>query len=323
MSVPYGWLTRLRNRCYDCGWRRVHRVGAPVISVGNLTLGGTGKTPCVEYVARFYRDLGRRPAILSRGYGGGGKANDEALVLRDNLPDVPHLQGKDRVLLALRVTAERRADVLILDDAFQHRRLGRDLDIVLLDATEPWGHGHLFPRGLLREDVAGLCRADVVVLTRCDLVRPEERGRLREEVARLAPGAAVAEAVHRPLGLIGGDGTMARPAQLEDRPVVAFCGLGNPEAFRGTLAGLGLAVRDFRVFPDHHAYSPKDGAALEAWAARQEKDCVVLTSQKDLVKLRLSRLGGRELWALRIGLHLESGRAVLESKLRQVLGVGD
>src|SRR5205823_9863977 len=129
--------------------------------VGNLTLGGTGKTPCVEYVARYFRARGRRVVILSRGYG-----DDEARLLADNLPDVPHLQGQDRVALADQAAKGWPADVLVLDDGFQHRRLARDLDIVLIDATEPWGYGRLFPRGLLRESPEGLRRADLVVLTR-------------------------------------------------------------------------------------------------------------------------------------------------------------
>src|SRR5947199_10786584 len=156
-SLPYGAAVRLRNRLYDRGWKRTQRSAAPVVSVGNLTLGGTGKTPCVEYLARFYRGRDVRVAILSRGYGAGVPAqrvvgpNDEALVLEENLPDVPHLQGADRVALAGVAVEELEAELLILDDGFQHRRLGRDLDVVLLDATEPFGHGRLFPRGLLRE----------------------------------------------------------------------------------------------------------------------------------------------------------------------------
>src|SRR5262249_26736647 len=157
-----------------------------VVSVGNLTLGGTGKTPCVEYVCRFYRDLDLRVAVLSRGYGAANGRNDEALVLEENLPDVPHLQGADRVALARAAVEELESEVLVLDDGFQHRRLARDLDVVLVDATNPWGFGRLFPRGLLRESPRGLGRAGVVVLTRCDQVPDEERARLRQQVSRLA-----------------------------------------------------------------------------------------------------------------------------------------
>src|SRR5207244_2544053 len=151
------------------GWKRVERAGVPVVSVGNLTLGGTGKTPCVEYVCRFYRGLDLLVAILSRGYGAEHGPNDEALVLEEDLPDVPHLQGADRVALARVAVEELESEVLVLDDGFQHRRLGRDLDIVLLDALEPFGLGRLFPPGLLREPVGSLRRAGVVVLSGADL----------------------------------------------------------------------------------------------------------------------------------------------------------
>src|SRR5262249_38150143 len=148
-SIPYSVVVRCRNRLYDCCPKRSVRVGVPVVSVGNLTLGGTGKTPCVEYVARFYRRCGIRVVILSRGYGSNRGRNDEALLLEENLPDVLHLQGKDRVQLARQAIAKLGAEILILDDGFQHRRLYRDLDLVLIDVLNPLGHGALFPRGLL------------------------------------------------------------------------------------------------------------------------------------------------------------------------------
>ena len=148
MSLLYGLVVRVRNRAYDGGLFQIRRVDVPVVSIGNLTAGGTGKTPCVEYVARFYRQLDLRVAILSRGYGAASGPNDEALLLEENLPDVPHLQGADRVETATTAVEELESEVLVLDDGFQHRRLGRDLDVVLIDATCPWGYGHLLPRGL-------------------------------------------------------------------------------------------------------------------------------------------------------------------------------
>jgi tetraacyldisaccharide 4'-kinase len=317
-SVPYGWVTGLRNRLYDRGWKRSQRVPVPVVSVGTLTLGGTGKTPCVEYLAGFFRAQQRQVAILSRGYGSRGGLNDEARVLADNLPDVPHLQGADRVALARRAVEEWHSEVLILDDGFQHRRLARDLDVVLIDASQPWAHGHLFPRGFLREGWSGLGRAGLVVVTRCDQVSADERGRLREAVAHVAPALPVVETVHRPVALVNG----ARETAPLDRPggrVAAFCGIGNPDAFRGTLLHLGYAVTAFRSFPDHHAYSAKDLEDLHTWARHLAKDCTVLTTQKDLVKLRLTHLGGHELWAVRIRLHVEAGQDALDRKLAEVV----
>lgn len=317
-SVPYGLAVRLRNRLYDRGWKRGHRMPIPVVSVGNLTLGGTGKTPCVEYVARFYRQQGRRVAILSRGYGSTGGANDEALVLEENLDDVPHLQGPDRVALARAAVEELESEVLVLDDGFQHRRLARDLDLVLLDATRPWGHGYLFPRGLLREPPSTLRRAGVVLLTRCDQATAAKIEHLRQAVARLAPDVPVVEAVHRPTALVNSDRAEAPLEQLAGRPVAAFCGIGNPGAFRRTLEDLGARPDAFRTFSDHHPYTRADVEELSAWARRQPADGAIVTTQKDLVKLRLSRLGGRELWALRVRLHVETGQDVLDRKLEQV-----
>lgn len=318
-SVPYGIAVRARNRLYDLGWKRRLRAPVPVISVGNLILGGTGKTPCVEYVAGYCRALGRRVAILSRGYGGQDGRNDEALVLEENLPDVPHLQGADRVALAATAVEELESEVLVLDDGFQHRRLARDLDLLLLDTTNPWGFGHLFPRGWLREPAAGLRRADLVILTRRDQVEQELLGRVRERIRRLAPRLPIVEAVHRPTALVNADRRTADLARLRDRPVAAFCGIGNPGAFRRTLEDLGATVANFRRFPDHHAYRRADVEDLRRWAGQQQPGCLVVTTQKDLVKLRLTKLGSAELWALRICLHMEDGKELIDELVNKVV----
>ncbi len=319
-SVPYGWAASVRNHLFDRGWKRREKVAVPVVSVGNLTVGGTGKTPCVEYVARFYRQMDLSVAILSRGYGAEHGPNDEALVLEENLPDVPHLQGADRVALARTAVEELESEVLVLDDGFQHRRLARDLDIVLIDATNPWGHGYLLPRGLLRESPRSLKRAGVVVLTRCDQAGGDEVKRIRARVAQLAHRAIVVETTHRPIGLFNGK----REAALDEmtgKSVAAFCGLGNPGAFRRTLTDLGANVCDFRTYPDHHPYSRDDVEELRRWARGQPADALVLTTQKDLVKLRLPDLAARPLWALRIGLRSVSpeGMDALHEQLRRVV----
>ncbi len=318
-SVPYGWAVGARNWLYTHQWKRRYLADVPVISVGNLTLGGTGKTPCVEYVARFYRQRDVRVAILSRGYGSVRGRNDEALVLEENLPDVPHLQGPDRVVLAKTAREELESEALILDDGFQHRRLARDLDVVLLDATNPWGHGYLFPRGLLREPARSLRRAGVIALTRCDQVQPAARRALREAVERTAPDIPVVETIHRPVALVSSERQEAPFEDLGKHPVAAFCGLGNPEAFRQTLVRCGADVQAFRVFADHHAYMRTDVESLRTWAGQQATDCVIVTTQKDLVKLRLAMLGGRPLWALQISLHVEVGQELLDRKLEEAL----
>jgi tetraacyldisaccharide 4'-kinase len=316
-SLPYGLAVRLRNFAYDRGWLRTHRVGVPVISVGNLTAGGTGKTPCVEYVARHYRARGLRVAIVSRGYGSGGGRNDEALVLEENLPDVPHLQGADRVRWAWAAVEELDSEVLVLDDGFQHRRLARDLDLVLLDATDPWGEGRLLPRGLLREPDSGLRRAGIIVLTRCD--QAGDLDCLHEQVRRIAPGVPVVETRHQPLDLIDSDAIALPLGSLRERPVAAFCGIGNPEAFRRTLLDLGADLRAFRVFADHHPYCRDDIEDLHRWAEGLPAGGMVVATQKDLVKVRLLRLGDRPLAALRVRLTVEAGRDVLHHRLDVVL----
>jgi tetraacyldisaccharide 4'-kinase len=321
LSLGYRLGVACRNRAYQRGWKSIHKAPVPVVSVGNLTVGGTGKTPCVEYVARFYRQLGLQVALLSRGYGSDVGRNDEALVLEENLPDVPHLQGADRSALANVAVEELESEILVLDDGFQHRRLHRDLDIVLIDATCPWGYGHLLPRGLLREPIGSLRRADVVVLTRCDLVSPETVRAIRAAVEGTKPGMPIAESTHQPARWCNAAQATAPLDAWKDRTVAGFCGIGNPDAFRQTLVKLGVNVTAWRTYPDHHAYTRDDIVELRNWARQLPGDAVVATTQKDLVKIRLDRIGDRELWALQIQLKVAAGKDALEESLRRVVYV--
>ncbi len=316
--LPYAVGVGVRNWRYD-GGRRSARVPVPVVCVGNLTLGGTGKTPMVEYIARFYRERDKAVAILSRGYGTTGGANDEALVLEENLPDVPHLQGADRVAIANTAVEELESEVLVLDDGYQHRRLFRDLDIVLLDATRPIHKEYLFPRGLLRESVNGLKRAGFAVFTRCDQVPPESLAEQRAWLTKRFPTLPQATCVHQSVELLGADGATESVDLLNGKPVAGFCGVGNPESFRRTLTDLGATVVDFRAFPDHHPYTREDVDALRAWAAKLPADATLATTQKDWVKLRVGELGGRPLWAVRVGVRFTSGEVELRAKLESVL----
>lgn len=316
-SWPYGLGVRVRNARFDRSGKLIHRASVPVVSVGNLTLGGTGKTPCVEHVAAFYRDLGHQVAILSRGYGGDAGRNDEAMVLEENLPDVPHLQGCDRVELAATAAEELEAEVLVLDDGFQHRRLHRDLDVVLIDATRPPTRDYLFPRGTLREPASGLRRAGAIVLTRCDQVPAAELEAVRGWLAQRLPNTPVATTEHRPADLLGGD--EPEPVEtLAGKPVAAFCGIGNPAAFRRTLESLGATVVNFRAFPDHHPYSRADVDDLMRWSEALPAGATVATTQKDWVKLRVPDLAGRPLRAVRIGLAFRSGQDEFDAALRRI-----
>jgi tetraacyldisaccharide 4'-kinase len=321
-SWPYGLGAWTRNKLFDRGWKTIHRAPVPVVSIGNLTLGGTGKTPCVEYVARFYRDLDIRVAILSRGYGAEAGRNDEAMVLEENLPDVTHYQDPDRVANAERAVEESESELLVLDDGFQHRRLHRDLDIVLIDATRPPTRDYLFPRGTLREPVGGLTRAGVIVLTRCDQVTSAEVDAIRTWLSRRFAGQPVATTEHRPVELTGDE--QPEPVEtLRGRVVGAFCGIGNPAAFRRTLETLGARVVNFRAFPDHHAYTREDVNDLARWADGLPQDALVATTQKDWVKLRVPALGSRPLRAVRIGLVFREGQEALDAELRRVAPPND
>lgn len=319
VETPYTWAVRWRNRRYDSGAARTHRVAVPVVSVGNLTLGGTGKTPMVEWLARWFRDRDVRVAVVSRGYGAeAGLPNDEALELEQRLPDVPHLQNPDRVAAALTAIEKHDCQLIVLDDAMQHRRIGRDLEIVLLDALEPFGFGHVFPRGTLREPVDGLGRADVVALSRADMLEPPQRQQIQSTAMRYAPEAVYLEVVHAARALVSSAGKEEPLESLRDRPVAAFCGIGNPAGFRHTLAACGYRVVRFREFPDHHRYDRADIESLSAWAEPSDIEAVLCT-QKDLVKLRIDRLGRHPLWALQVGLEILSGREMLERKLRALV----
>lgn len=318
-EAPYTLAVNLRNRRYDRGRTAVHRVDVPVISVGNLTLGGTGKTPVVKWLARRLQNFGVRVAIVSRGYrAAAGGHNDEALELAQALPNVPHVQNRDRVAAANRAIKELGAQLVLLDDCFQHRRLARDLDIVLLDALEPFGFDHVFPRGTLREPLAGLGRAHVICLSRADAVSASEREAIRRRVAGIAPQAAWCELAHAASGLINASGEQQPLEFLAGRRLAAFCGIGNPAGFRHTLTGTGSEVVAWREFPDHHAYTPAELTALSVMARNANAEALVCT-QKDLVKLRQDELNTVPLWAIAIEMQFLSGQEAFEAK---VAGIG-
>jgi tetraacyldisaccharide 4'-kinase len=320
VEVPYGWVVRYRNGRYDRRLALVHAVDVPVVCVGNLTLGGTGKTPLVEWLARRFCAHGVRVAIVSRGYGArDGVPNDEALELAQALPGVPHVQNSDRVAATREAINRYAAELIVLDDGFQHRRLQRDLDVVLLDASEPFGMEHLFPRGTLREPPESLQRADVVVLSRATLLDESGRETIRRRVASLAPRAVWCEVDHQPTTLVNQTGQQLPLEHLVERPTVAFCGIGNPAGFRHTLIALGCHPTAWREFADHHAYDDKTVESLQSWATAAGAELAVCT-RKDLVKLQTERLGATALWAVGIELHFLRGKRELESLLETKLG---
>jgi len=318
-EVPYTAAVDWRNRRFDRAHDTLERVCVPVVSVGNLTMGGTGKTPMVKWIARHFASQGVKVALVSRGYGAAaGTKNDEAMELALALPGVPHVQNADRVAGAEEAIRRFASQLILLDDGFQHRRLARDLDIVLLDASAPFGFEHVFPRGMLREPASGLERAHVVCLTRADAVEPSEREAIRLRVAQLAPRAVWCEAVHAPGELQNLPGERLPIESLAGRRIAAFCAIGNPAAYRRTLESQGAQIAFWREFPDHYAYSPTDCEELAQEIATAGAELAVVT-HKDLVKLPFTVLGAAPLWALVIEMQLTAGEAALEESLRGVL----
>lgn len=322
VAALYGLVVRARDRYYRRPGTAWHP-GIPVISVGNLTVGGTGKTPLVAWLAARLLDTGRRPAIVSRGYGGSAgdgplvvstgdgprvtaeRSGDEPFLLARRVPEAVVIVGSDRRRSALAAAAEQ-ADVLILDDGFQHRRLGRDLDIVLLDADSPFGNRRLLPAGRLREPLPALGRADVLLITRS---RPEDaHPDIERVVRRYNARAPVLSAGHRALGFFDSRGQQAAaPGRA-----LAFCGIGSPARFRADLEQLGLQLSDFVTFPDHHPYSEAEVRSLAQRA--DELGVPLVTTEKDLVRIepRMSDRGGQGPLALRIETLVHESERLME-----------
>jgi tetraacyldisaccharide 4'-kinase len=302
LGYIYREIVKARVWLYGRRVLDVHDLGARTISVGNLTTGGTGKTPLVGYIARLLIDRGEKVCILTRGYGredpkrrvlvSDGEdiceadptfAGDEPLELANKL------QGKavivadaDRVGAAEWAKRKFAVTVFILDDGFQHLQVRRQLDIVCVDATNPFGGGKMLPAGRLREPVEGLARADAVVITRKDLVSDAALSDLRSEISEVS-SAPVFAARSRISDFKEIHAETERPPSSEET-FFAFCGLGNPESFFEGLRREGLQVKGVRAFEDHHQYSQKEIVKLESEAAAA--DCAALiTSAKDAVKL--------------------------------------
>lgn len=315
----YRFAMRRRNERFDREPSLSHSVDACVISVGNLTLGGTGKTPITVWLARWFTARGVRVALVSRGYGGHHVGpNDEALEMSRRLPNVPHVQNRDRVAAAQTAIEQYQCQVIIVDDGFQHRRLHRDLDLVVIDALVPFGYGRVFPRGMLREPMEGLRRADLLLLSRADQVHPSRRVEIRDLVARYAPRTSWIEVAHHPTELVQASGSVKPVDHLSHTPLAAFCGIGNPAAFRGTLSDIEYQLLGIKTFPDHYQYNPADLETLAAWAADLGAEALVCT-HKDLVKINQDQLGGLPCWALTVDIRVNDGQDELDEKLKSIL----
>ncbi len=311
VSWFYAVVVGIRNALFDVGIFKQVKLDVPVISVGNITTGGTGKTPTVIMLVKELKRLGKRPAVLTRGYGapkladGTRGKSDEVMVIEHECPGVPVVVNPDRVAGGREAIAKFGADVLVLDDGFQHRRLARDLNIVLVDTTEPMGIPGVLPRGTWREPPYNLKRANMIMLTRCEQVE--------DELANLAAGLltqwvsprAIFQQRTTVIGLHdGNDNPVPLLASLpgDGRKVIAFSGIGNPAGFLHTVRSLGMTVSAASWFDDHHQYQLPGDLEGMADLAQKRGISALVTTLKDWVKLRGQKLPANvpAIWHVRI-----------------------
>ena len=319
IEIPYEALVRLRNYGYDHSILTVKKASAPVISVGNLTLGGTGKTPLVAWLAHWFAQHNKKPAIISRGYKAKtGQLSDEAAELKILLPTVPHYANKQRIIAAGEAVT-KGSDVLLLDDGFQHRQISRDLNLITIDATDPFGFNRIFPRGLLREPLWGLKRADALVLTRTDQVSIKTRNEIQEQCFQFVGShdKPWIETEHRPSNLRLVDGTTQPLKTLQDKRILSLSAIGNPAAFHRTLTTLGHEPVATLTFPDHHTYTTDDIHRISEETESVGAE-IIVTTLKDLVKLPLASVRNRPLCALEIGIQFQTGLQDLEYLLNKI-----
>ena len=333
LAIPaalYKPIIHLRNACYNHGWKKTHQVTVPVICVGNLTVGGTGKTPMVIWICRLIQRRGLKVAVLTRGYKAKkDQDNDETKLIRQALPNVPIVINHDRVAGARQAINEHNARVLVLDDGFQHRRLARDLDIVMIDCTCPFGYDHILPRGLLREPKTQLRRAHLAVLSRCDMIEKDELSQLHAQVEKLLRNTkdksesfpkVIVHSQHQPVALLGSDGSKHQPVELQGKKVFAFCGIGNPQTFEDTLTELGADVIGHYHFGDHYVYDELDAKLLLDWRSQYQADWLV-TSEKDWVKLKeitaIAKI--KELFWLKVETRITHGKDELGQNIVKLL----
>lgn len=319
LSWAYSLGARFRRWQFDTGRRDVHRADVPVISVGNLTTGGTGKTPVVAEICRRLRAVGCRVAILSRGYGATTGYNDEAMELTQRMPDVPLVQHPDRVQAARIAVDELECEVLVLDDGFQHRRLHRDLDVVVIDATCPFGFGHMLPRGYLREPISSLRRADLVILTHVDQIDPPMRKSIIERIHRHRADMPIVETCHRPAMLGRFQGTDRPIDSLRGQRVACLSAIGSPDTFARTLRDCGARIVDRLDLPDHDPFDRATRDRCRQWVRSiTPPPAMIVCTVKDFVKLETDSIAGVPLLCLRIDLQCVSDDEPLNGRLRAI-----
>ena len=334
----YRGIVALRNHLYDRNILPVHHLPCPIISVGNITVGGTGKTPTVIMIAKLLAATGWRPAVLSRGYAGSAtspvnivsdgekllmfpaEAGDEPVLMAKNLPGIPVITGVKRYLTGQEAIGRFGVNILVLDDAYQHRQIHRDTNIVLLGGSSPVGNGCLLPAGPLREPISALQRADMAVITGTTAGTPPNCEGGSPHLKRLLPeGLPVYTGQHHPQQLIQAvSGNTVPLSDLEGKRVCAFSGIASPESFRQTIQGLGGIITTFLTFPDHHNYSGKDICAIGETAKKDRADFTI-TTEKDGVKLGRYPDFMRQIHMLQIAMVISGGKVDFASALRATL----
>lgn len=292
-ATGYSLVVRLHNFLYSKRWLKIHTADVPVISIGNITTGGTGKTPLVIWICNTIYQISNIKyqkcgvAILTRGYKTTRNLKlktqnyvDEPAVLAENCPQAKVIVNPSRAEAAAEAVDKFGAKVLIMDDGFQHRRLHRDLDIVTIDATCPFGYGKLLPAGLLREPVACLKHADAVVLTRCDQISESELSRIERELRLINPDMIIARSIHNPTCAKSVTGETITIEQLKSRKIFAFCGIGNPDAFLNTIRNTGANLVGSKIYNDHYHYTDGDIDDIYGQANHLGAD-LILSTQKD------------------------------------------
>lgn len=292
VSKIYSVIIRLRNFFYDKHIIAIHHAKANIISVGNITAGGTGKTPLVVWlcneIARKEKNKANEYnlAILTRGYKTVQNNTDEPAVLEENCPKCNVIINPNRVIGGAQAIGKYSANVLVMDDGFQHRRLSRDLDIITLDATCPFGYGRIIPAGLLREPVNSLKRADAIVITRSDQVSKAQLTEIENKIRNIKPNILIASSIHQPACIKTIDNRQIGLEQLKRKKVFAFCGIGNPDSFINSLKKLGYEITGSKIFDDHYHYTENSLAELKKQSQNLGAE-IILTTQKDWTKIRL------------------------------------
>ncbi len=318
-AVLVNGIVRVRRFCYRAGIFKQQSLPCTVISIGNITVGGTGKTPLACSIARSIRDAGYSVAILGRGYGvrrqlsplivsdgravlaGPENAGDEAMMLAKKLLNIPVLVGKNRFLLGQRALHDFSVQVLILDDGFQHYQLHRNVDIVLINARNPFGNGFLLPRGILREPVASLSRAHMIVITKVTDSTPAEK--IKEVIKRHNPQAPIFTAtLYASKFRRVCDDTILPVFGCRGKTAIAVCSIGDPGSFFSMLETIGFILLEKLAFPDHHRYDAHDYARIDNYS--QEADFIV-TTEKDIAKINFTMIKSKKLHVLETALIID------------------